>query len=145
MRQLFESMKRYASEAGEFVAASDRLVQLSRRDLFTRVMAHAAELKDQPKIVGIYAPNGLDWVIAQLACAVAGKIVVPLPTFFSVTQLGHVVRDASVDSCLRTNGGVDGSIRGADERNRHSSAGSWSAGYDRWLRPDHLYFGKYRS
>ena len=100
MRQLFESMKRHASEAGEFVAASDRLGQLSRRDLFTRVMAHAAELKDQPNIVGIYAPNGLHWVIAQLACAVAGKIVVPLPTFFSTTQLGHVVRDASVELIL---------------------------------------------
>jgi long-subunit acyl-CoA synthetase (AMP-forming) len=93
-------MKRHASEAGEFVAASDRQGQLSRRELFARVMALAAELNDQPHIVGIYAPNGLHWVIAQLACAVAGKIVVPLPTFFSATQLGHVVRDASVELIL---------------------------------------------
>ena len=30
----------------------------------------------------------------------AGEIVVPLPTFFSLVQLGHVVRDASIDLIL---------------------------------------------
>src|SRR5258708_35755497 len=64
-------------------------------------MALGADLRDQPhRTVGIYAPNGLGWVIAQLACALAGKIVVPLPTFFSPAQLGHVVRDAAVELIL---------------------------------------------
>ncbi len=39
-------------------------------------------------------------MLAQLACALAGKIVVPLPTFFSPAQLGHVARDASVELIL---------------------------------------------
>jgi long-subunit acyl-CoA synthetase (AMP-forming) len=102
MRQLFESMKRHASEAGGLVAASDQYGQMSRRELFARVRALAAHLGSQPQTIGIYAPNGLDWVIAQLGCALAGKIVVPLPTFFSPAQLGHVVRDASVDLILAT-------------------------------------------
>src|SRR5258705_2295519 len=100
MRQLFDSMKRHASEAGGVIAVSDQHGQLSRRELFARVTALAADLKGQPQTIGIYAPNGLAWVIAQLACALAGKIVVPLPTFFSAAQLGHVVRDASVDVIL---------------------------------------------
>jgi long-subunit acyl-CoA synthetase (AMP-forming) len=100
MRQLFDSMKRHASEAGGVIAVSDQHGQLSRRELFVRVTALAADLKGQPQTIGIYAPNGLAWVIAQLACALAGKIVVPLPTFFSAAQLGHVVRDASVDVIL---------------------------------------------
>src|SRR5258705_7606885 len=100
MRQLFESMKRHASEAGELLAVSDEHGQLSRRELFARVTALAADLKGQPQTIGIYAANGLGWVIAQLACALAGKIVVPLPTFFSPAQLGHVVRDASVELIL---------------------------------------------
>src|ERR1700722_84243 len=100
MRQLFESMKRHALEAGELLAISDTHGQLSRRELLARVMALAADLKGQPQMIGIYAPNGLGWVIAQLACAFAGKIVVPLPTFFSPAQLGHVVRDASVELIL---------------------------------------------
>jgi long-subunit acyl-CoA synthetase (AMP-forming) len=102
MRQLFESMKRHASEAGGLIAASDQYGQMSRRELLARVTALAADLGSQPQTIGIYAPNGLDWVIAQLACALAGKIVVPLPTFFSPTQVGHVVRDASVDLILAT-------------------------------------------
>jgi long-subunit acyl-CoA synthetase (AMP-forming) len=64
------------------------------------VVALAADLKAKPRTVGIYAPNGVAWVIAQLACALAGKIAVPLPTFFSPAQLGHVVRDALVELIL---------------------------------------------
>jgi long-subunit acyl-CoA synthetase (AMP-forming) len=100
MQRLFDSMKRHASEAGELLAVSDQHGQLSRRELFARVTALAGDLKGQPRTIGICAPNGLGWVIAQLACAFAGKIVVPLPTFFSPAQLGHVVRDASVELVL---------------------------------------------
>jgi long-subunit acyl-CoA synthetase (AMP-forming) len=100
MRQIFDSMKRHASEAGELLAVSDQHGQLSRRELFARVAALAADLESQPRTIGIYAPNEVGWVVAQLACALAGKIVVPLPTFFSPVQLGHVVRDASVELIL---------------------------------------------
>src|SRR5258708_12455988 len=75
--------------------------QWSRRELFARVITLGTDLSDQPhQTVGIYAPNGVGWVIAQLACAFAGKIVVPLPTFFSAAQLGHVVRDPPVHLIL---------------------------------------------
>jgi long-subunit acyl-CoA synthetase (AMP-forming) len=96
MRKLFESMSRHASEAGELLAISDAHGRLSRRELFASVKVCAADLTGQPRTIGIYAPNGLGWVIAQLAGALAGKIVVPLPTFFSPAQLGHIVRDASI-------------------------------------------------
>src|ERR1700688_233597 len=100
MRRLFDSMKRHASAAGESIAISDRHGRLSRRELLAKVTALAADLEGQPQTIGIFAPNGLGWVIAQLACAFAGKVVVPLPTFFSPAQLGHVVRDASVELIL---------------------------------------------
>src|SRR6202790_3891189 len=103
MRQLFDSMKRHASEAGGSIAVSDQHGQLSRRELLATVTGLAADLESQPRTVGIYAPNGLAWVIAQLACALAGKIVVPLPAFFSSAQLGHIVRSASVGLILTTN------------------------------------------
>src|ERR1700692_2459142 len=100
MRRLFDSMKRHASAAGESIAISDRHGRLSRRELFARVTTLAADLEGHPQTIGIYAPNGVGWVVAQLACAFAGKVVVPLPTFFSPAQLGHVVRDASVELIL---------------------------------------------
>ena len=52
--------------------------------------------------MGLLAPNGVDWVVAQLACVAAGRIVVPLPTFFSPAQLAHIVREASVEFVLTT-------------------------------------------
>src|SRR6202790_3075272 len=100
MRQLFDSMKRHASEAGGLIAVSDQHGQLSRGELLAGVTALATDLRGQPQTIGIYAPNGIAWVIAQLACALAGKIAVPLPTFFSAAQLGHVVRDASIELIL---------------------------------------------
>src|SRR5882757_9689367 len=100
MRQLFEAMKRHVSEAGGLIAVSDQHGQFSRRELLASVTALADDLKGQPRTIGICAPNGFGWVVAQLACALAGKIVVPMPTFFSPAQLGHVVRDASVELIL---------------------------------------------
>src|ERR1700730_1899834 len=100
MRQLFDSMKRHASEAGGLTPVSDGEGRLSRCELFARVVGLAADLKGQPRIIGICAPNGLAWVIAQLACAFAGKTVVPLPSFFSPAQLRHVVLDSSVEFIL---------------------------------------------
>src|SRR5258708_12639682 len=98
MRQLFDSMKHYASEAGELPAVSDPHGQLSRRELFARVIALAADLSDQPhQTVGIYAPNGVGSVIAQLPCAFAAKIAFPLPTFFSLPHLAHSLRHPAVD------------------------------------------------
>lgn len=100
MRQLFDTFRRHAAQAGEFIAISDDQSALSRRELFARVAGLASELRPAPRTVGILAPNGIDWVIAQLACAFAGKTVVPLPTFFSAAQLEHIVRDASVEFVL---------------------------------------------
>jgi len=50
----------------------------------------------------IFAPNGLEWVIADLSVAFAGKTMVPLPTFFSEIQLRHIIQDAGVDRILAT-------------------------------------------
>jgi long-subunit acyl-CoA synthetase (AMP-forming) len=102
MRKLFDAMSRHASETGGKAAASDSERTISRAELLARVIGLAADLKAQSRIIGILAPNGVDWVIAQLGCALAGKIAVPLPTFFSSSQLGHVVRSASVGLILTT-------------------------------------------
>jgi long-subunit acyl-CoA synthetase (AMP-forming) len=102
MRELFDAMSRHASEAGGKAAVSDSEGTIHRRELLAKVIGLAADITSQSGTIGILAPNGIDWVIAQLACAYAGKIAVPLPTFFSLAQLGHVVRSASVGLILTT-------------------------------------------
>lgn len=102
MRKLFDAMSRHAQEAGDKVAVSDSQGIIHRRELLAKVIGLAADLRTQSGTIGILAPNGIDWVIAQLGCALAGKIAVPLPTFFSSAQLGHIVRSASVGLILTT-------------------------------------------
>jgi len=103
MRRLFEALCRNARDAGDKVAVSDSGRVLRRDEQLAEVTGLAADLGTKTGAIGILAPNGVDWVIAQLACAFAGKVAVPLPTFFSSAQLGHVVRNASIELILTTN------------------------------------------
>ena len=102
MRKLFDALNRHGSEAGDKIAVSDSEGVIRRGELLGKVNGLAADIKNQAGTIGILAPNGIDWVIAQLGCALAGKIAVPLPIFFSSAQLGHVVRSASVGLILAT-------------------------------------------
>ena len=102
MRHIFDVMSNHAAAAGDRVTLSDEDRALTCRELFARVVGLMQRLKSEPRVVGLFAPNGTDWAVGQLACAFAGKIAVPLPTFFSDEQLGHVVRDASVGLILAT-------------------------------------------
>ncbi|MDQ0390955.1 AMP-binding protein [Labrys monachus] len=98
--QLFDALNLDAFEDGGAVAMSDSQGQVSREELLARLAGLARHIDPKARVVGIFAQNGIDWAVAQLGCALAGKIVVPLPTFFSAAQLGHIVRDASVDLIL---------------------------------------------
>jgi len=57
--------------------------------------------------VAIFAPNGLEWVIADLSVAFAGKTMVPLPTFFSEGQLRHIIDNANVGHILASRETLD--------------------------------------
>lgn len=50
--------------------------------------------------IAIAMDNGLDWLAADLAALATGRVVVPLPPFFSHDQQAHVIASAGVDSLL---------------------------------------------
>jgi acyl-CoA synthetase (AMP-forming)/AMP-acid ligase II len=50
--------------------------------------------------VGILLPNGPDWVLAWLAAARIGALVVPINTFYQARELGFVLRHADVHTLL---------------------------------------------
>lgn len=50
--------------------------------------------------VAILLPNGPDWVLAWLAAARIGALVVPLNTFYQARELGFVLRHADVQILL---------------------------------------------
>ncbi len=50
--------------------------------------------------VGIWLPNGPDWIVAFLAAARIGAVVIPLNSFYKPRELGWVMRHADVERLL---------------------------------------------
>ncbi len=71
---------------------------LSYAELKSAVDTLAASLG--ARCVGLLMDNGPAWVVADLAALRAGVTCVPLPGFFSTSQLQHVVTDAGIDWLL---------------------------------------------
>jgi len=52
------------------------------------------------RMVALHADNGVDWIVADLACDRAGIGIVPLPPFFSLDQVRSVLSGSGVDTLL---------------------------------------------
>jgi long-chain acyl-CoA synthetase len=69
------------------------------------LLDNAAALADELQargsaLVALYADNGVDWIVADLACDRAGIGIVPLPPFFSLDQVRSVLSGSGVDTLL---------------------------------------------
>jgi acyl-CoA synthetase (AMP-forming)/AMP-acid ligase II/pyrroloquinoline quinone (PQQ) biosynthesis protein C len=54
----------------------------------------------RPRVLGLLADNGPDWLAADLAAERLGIPLVPLPTFFTPAQLQHAVDASGMDALL---------------------------------------------
>lgn len=48
--------------------------------------------------LGLYAANSIDWVMVDLACQRADHCIVPIPTFFSTSQIEHTLNSCQLDA-----------------------------------------------
>ena len=72
-------------------------------ELDARVAQLASSLvaaRPRPRVVGLIADNGPDWVAADLAAQMAGVVLVPLPAFFTDAQRAHAVGASGMDGLL---------------------------------------------
>ncbi len=87
-----------ALASGPALALSDARRELSYSGLRQSVFAEAQWLKAQlVKRCGLLADNSADWVIADLALLQIEAVNVPIPDWFTQTQLEHVIADADLD------------------------------------------------
>lgn len=100
MRDLYEALRRAAASRGAAPIFSDASGSLTRSELVGRVSSLHRRLPPGANRIGLLGANCADWAVAQIMGVVTGKTVVPLPTFFSPEQLGHIVRDAGVELIL---------------------------------------------
>ena len=80
-------------DEAEFSVADSFDEPLSAADLINRVRVVASILtRSGCRGVALYADNGIDWIVSDLACQLAGVAIVPLPLFFSDEQLDQGAR-----------------------------------------------------
>src|SRR6185437_6713417 len=102
MVELLDVLREPSRSACGRVAMSDDAGAITGQELIARIAGLAEEFSELPPVLGLLGANGIDWAAAALAAWMAGKTVVPMPTFFSRLQLEHVRRDAGISHVIAT-------------------------------------------
>ncbi len=86
----------------ELLVVGDRRVRYAQAEAGSAELARGllAEGIGKGTRVGLLLPNGPEWVLAWLAAARIGALVVPINTFSRARELGFVLRHADVDTLL---------------------------------------------
>jgi len=78
--------------------------QMKYGELLAQVERLSAEISAmEANPLALCCDNGPDWVIADLACLAVDQCIVPLPTFFTTSQIKHALTDAGVIQVLTDN------------------------------------------
>lgn len=97
------------------LALHDGRKTLGYRHLLAEVNAVAAQLeKHNARRIALAADNGIDWLVADLACQQTDTPLLPLPQFFSPEQIHHAVSDVGIDSLITPGDSPSPMISGFD-------------------------------
>lgn len=78
-----------------------RTIQITYADLLLKIQHTAEALKAQNiNALALRAENSVNWAIIDLAAMAANIVVVPIPTFFSDTQVKHTLSQSRVDALI---------------------------------------------
>lgn len=101
MSSVLECLRQRAAAQPERIVLDDGRCTLDSRALWHAVQQVRAVVQAQHcKVIALAGDNTLGWIIADLALLDLPVRVVPLPTFFSPAQIGHVFAQAQVDTVL---------------------------------------------
>ena len=131
MHQVFDAMAARAKRRPDAIAFRDDRDMLSWSGLAGRVYGLATQLRSAPLVIGIDLPDGVDYVIADLAATLAGRRVVPLPTFFGDEQRQHILRDAGIGAVIGLSEVGSGDISRIDPKTEQGLPVAYAGGADR--------------
>jgi long-chain acyl-CoA synthetase len=94
MRDFFRQLSRRGAALGDKPAIVAPGCTYSYRSLLNRIRDGAEWARGLPARVGLLSGKTADSLVADLALSFAGKELVPLPAFFSDSQLAHIIRTA---------------------------------------------------
>ncbi len=96
VREFWSNLRRLPAER---IVLQDDSRALTRAQLEQQVSQVAdALIASGVRRLGLHADNSASWVVLDLASQQAGVVCVPLPLFFSGSQLTHVLASCGIDS-----------------------------------------------
>ncbi len=101
MSPILDALSHHAETAPNDPAMQDEVIGLDYISVSIELNRLSALLVQQDmKVVALLADNSCAWALWDLAAMQAEITIVPLPGFFSDTQLSHVLKDAGVDAVI---------------------------------------------
>jgi len=101
LSKVLEALERHAIERPEYIALDSGKEQLTYKQLLTAVTTLSEDIKQSGvHALALAADNSPNWAVADLACIKAEIPLIPVPHFFSPTQIGHLLVHAGVDAVL---------------------------------------------
>jgi long-chain acyl-CoA synthetase len=101
MNKILTAVNNHSIQTPSKIALIGEKSQLTYAQVAKQIDSLANWLSEQ-KIsrAGLWGENSIEWIIADLAAWKAKVTLIPLPRFFSTTQLQHVIRDAQLNHLL---------------------------------------------
>ncbi|AEF56463.1 AMP-binding protein [Marinomonas posidonica] len=103
MTHIIQAIEKWSKETPDHIAfvghdETGELLSISYQQLEARVHAVAKQLKAaDATAIALRADNRLNWVIVDLAAMYSGIVVIPVPTFFSESQVQHILQSSAAD------------------------------------------------
>lgn len=98
MSSLLAVLQRRAEETPNDIVFEGSDTSLTAADLLVGIEEIAGIIRAaDAHTVALLADNSPYWAIVDLSCQIYGVCLVPVPTFFSATQVEHLLRSAAVD------------------------------------------------
>ena len=101
MGNLLHRLSNIANLRGDDIAIVDLNGTISYRQLVNRTW-RLAEILNSGKCrrIALAADNSADWIVADLASWLAGSTLIPVPPYFSPTQVQHLLETATIDTVI---------------------------------------------
>lgn len=105
MSGILHQIAHHARREPGIPALADGSGSVTYGDLHGEIAARASRLRAADcRVLGIAGDNGIEWMLWDLAALAADTVCVPLPPFFGVGQLEHVLQTAGVSHIADVNG-----------------------------------------
>ena len=101
MTVLWSKIQYHCQRHPEVIALIGQYESYTWLELGSEVVRVSQQLKPyKGQVLAFYADNSPAWIIVDLACRMAEVTLLPLPSFFSDTQIQHAVKEAGASAVI---------------------------------------------